>query len=356
MDVPRPHTRQPARGAALNPAGRFEKLHIEWEPEDEWGEGEDGRVKTVFLRDDSQSIISYNDSPDISFDAGLNPYRGCEHGCAYCFARPTHEFLGMSAGLDFESKIMVKTKAPELLRREFLKKSWVPQTLGMSGVTDCYQPAERRLKLTRACLEVLAEFRNPVAVITKNHLITRDLDILQKLAAHNCVTANISVTTLDPNLAKVLEPRASSPQRRLRAIEELHAAGIPVRVLMAPIIPGLTDHEMPDLLAAAAKAGAKDAAYVALRLPGAVAPLFEDWLSRYFPGHKDKVLGRLRAMHGGKIYEAAWGKRMHGEGFFADQMKGLFELSKRRAGFTGKLPALSKEAFKVPSAQMELGL
>lgn len=356
MNVPPDHGALRARGALFNPPGRFDRLHIDWEPQDEYGYELNPALRTAFLRDDTQSIISYNDSPDMSFDAGLNPYRGCEHGCSYCFARPGHEYLGMSAGLDFESKIMVKMQAPDLLRRELSKKSWKRLALAMSGVTDCYQPVERRLKLTRACLEVLAEFRNPVGLITKNHLITRDLDVLQKLAHYSCVVANISVTTLDAGLAKILEPRASPPHLRLRAIEELHAAGIPVKVMMAPVIPGLTDHEMPELLRAAARAGACDAGYVALRLPGAVAPLFEAWLSHHMPGSKDKVLGRLREMHGGKIYDATWGKRMRGEGFFADQMKALFELSKRRAGFKGPGPVLSKAAFRVPDAQLHLGL
>ncbi|RYD25583.1 MAG: PA0069 family radical SAM protein, partial [Verrucomicrobiaceae bacterium] len=311
-------------------------------------------VRTVFLRDDSQTILSWNKSPDIPFEVGLNPYQGCEHGCAYCFARPTHEYLGMSAGLDFESRIVVKPDAPELLRRELSKKSWQPQTIALSAVTDCYQPVERRLELTRRCLQVLAEFRNPVAVITKNHLITRDIDILSQLAAHRCVAVNISVTTLDPDLSKVLEPRASPPQRRLKAIRELREAGIPVQVMMAPVIPGLTDHEMPALLKAVAEAGAGGAYYVPLRLPGAVAPLFEAWLERHAPGHREKVLNRIRHMRGGRLYDAAWGTRMRGEGFFADQLKALFTLAKHRAGFPQDSVELSTASFRVPSAQMDL--
>ena len=233
------------RGAVYNPKNRFERLEYSPDPDVEESAA---TPKTILLRDSSQTIISWNDSPDVSFDAGLNPYRGCEHGCAYCFARPTHEYLGFSAGIDFESKIVVKPDAPELLRKELMKKSWRPQVIAMSGVTDCYQPIERRMQLTRRCLQVLAEFRNPVAIITKNHLVTRDIDILRELAAHDAVVANVSVTTLNPELAKVLEPRASPPSRRLAAIRELHDAGIPTRVMMAPVIPGLTDHEMPELL------------------------------------------------------------------------------------------------------------
>ena len=329
-----------ARGSASNPKNRFEVLEYVADPEQEVA-GETSKPRTVFLRDDSQSIITYNKSPDVGFDASFNVYRGCEHGCAYCFARPTHEYLGFSAGLDFETKIMVKENAPALLRAELSKRSWRPQVLAMSGVTDCYQPVERRLELTRRCLAVLADFRNPVAIITKNHLVTRDKDFLAELARFNAVVVSISVTTLDGELAKKLEPRASSPSRRIAAIEELSAAGIPVRVLMAPVIPGLTDHEMPKLLAACAKAGARDAAFVALRLPWAVAPLFEAWLDRHAAGFKDKVLGRIRGMRGGKLYDSRWGTRMHGEGFFAEQLVALFRLAHRKAGFPQNIGSLS---------------
>jgi len=349
------------RGAGFNPPNRFESQRLELEPDallDD--DGQPLPLRTQFFRDDTQSIISWNDSPDIPFDAGVSPYRGCEHGCAYCFARPYHEYLGFSAGLDFESKIMVKMRAAELLRAELSRKKWVPQTIAMSGVTDVYQPIERRLGLTRECLAVLAEFRNPVALITKNHLITRDRDLLGELAKYRAVSVAISITTLDGDLAKTLEPRASSPIRRLAAIRELSAAGIPVRVLMAPIIPGLTEHEIPALLAAAAEAGALGANYTILRLPHAVAPIFENWLDRHAPGHKDKVLGRIRELRGGKLYEAKWGARMRGEGPLAAQIKALFEVAKRKAGFraggAGMNPTteLSTAAFRVPSDQMSL--
>lgn len=341
------------RGSASNPKNRF--LNVEYVP-DPVEDEEDGppRPRTVFIHDDTQSIITHNNSPDVGFESSINAYRGCEHGCAYCFARPTHEYLGLSAGLDFETKIIVKDKAPELLRAELSKKSWKPQVLAMSGVTDCYQPVERQLQLTRRCLAVLAEFRNPVALITKNHLITRDKDLLAELARFQAVGVNISVTTLDGDLAKKLEPRASSPSRRLAAIEELSTAGIPVRVMMAPVIPGLTDHEMPKLLAACASAGARDATFVPLRLPWAVAPLFEAWLERHRPGHKEKILGRIRDMRGGKLYDSRWGTRMRGEGFFADQMRTLFHVARKRAGFPHNMPELSTAAFRVPSAQLEL--
>jgi DNA repair photolyase len=343
------------RGSATNPHNRFEKLAIDLEPEalvDENGE----RIlpRTQFLRDDSQSIITYNNSPDIPFSAGLNPYRGCEHGCAYCFARPYHEYLGFSAGLDFESKILVKENAPELLRAELSSKKWVPQTISMSAISDAYQPVERRLQLTRRCLAVLAEFRNPVGIITKNHLVTRDIDYLSELARFGAASVAVSITSLDPELARTLEPRASTPSRRLAAIQELSAAGIPVIAMTAPIIPGLNDHELPALLAAAARAGARTASYTLLRLPFAVAPLFTEWLDRHAPGHKDKVLSRIRSMRHGKLYDSKWGERMKGDGFFAEQIKTLFDLGYRKAGFSGDFPHQDPSAFRVPTNQLSL--
>jgi DNA repair photolyase len=351
-----------ARGAGENPPNRFEALHLELDGPLLDDDGQPLEPRTVFYRDDSQSIISWNDSPDIPFRAGVSPYRGCEHGCAYCFARPYHEYLGFSAGLDFETKIMVKPRAAALLRAELSKKKWQPQTVAMSGVTDVYQPIERRLGLTRQCLEVFAEFRNPVALITKNHLITRDVDLLGELAKYHAVSACLSLTTLDSDLAKVLEPRASRPARRLEAIARLAAAGVPVRVLTAPIIPGLNDHEIPALLAAAAQAGAIGAGYTIVRLPHAVAPIFEAWLERHFPGHKEKVLGRIRELRGGKLYEAKWGARMSGEGPLAAQIGQLFEVAKRRAGFPAAADLailnidreLSAAHFRVPTAQLDL--
>jgi DNA repair photolyase len=350
------------RGTGENPPNRFAALRLELDGPLLDDDGQPIEPRTVFYRDDSQSIISWNDSPDIPFRAGVSPYRGCEHGCAYCFARPYHEYLGFSAGLDFETKIVVKPRAAELLRAELSKKNWEPQTIAMSGVTDVYQPIERRLGLTRQCLTVFAEFRNPVALITKNHLITRDVDLLGELAKHHAVSACISLTTLDPELAKVLEPRASRPARRLEAIAQLAAAGVPVRALTAPIIPGLNDHEIPALLRAAAQAGALGAGYTIVRLPYAVAPIFEAWLERHFPGHKDKVLGRIRELRGGQLYDAKWGARMSGEGPLARQIAQLFEVAKRRAGFPSDADlairnidrALSTAHFRVPTAQLDL--
>jgi DNA repair photolyase len=334
------------RGAPENPANRFEKIHLE--PDAEWNPDDDPLPRTQFLIDHGKTAIAYNDSPDIGFGASVNPYRGCEHGCIYCYARPTHEYLGFSAGLDFESKIMVKKNAPELLRAELSSPKWKPQIIVMSGVTDCYQPVERKLKLTRRCLEVLVEFRNPVAIITKNFLVTRDIDLFSELAKFNAVSVTISVTTLDAELRKVMEPRTSPPIARLAAIRKLAEAGIPVSVNVAPIIPGLTDHEMPAILKAAAEAGATSAGFTVLRLPHANALLFEKWLETHFPDRKEKVLNHIKAMHGGKLYDAQWGKRMRGEGIFADQIEKMFDVARRKAGIMNNRGEPSISAFRRP--------
>ncbi len=335
------------RGAASNPANRFEVIHLERDAD--WNPEEDSAPKTVFLRDLSQTAINYNNSPDVGFEASINPYRGCEHGCIYCFARPTHEYLGFSAGLDFETKIMVKENLPELLRKELSSRKWKPQTIVMSGVTDCYQPIERKLLLTRRCLEVLVEFRNPVAIITKNFLVTRDLDLYRELARFNAIRVNISVTTLDEKLGPKLEPRASLPKHRLAAISELRDAGVFVNVMVAPVIPGLTDHEIPSIIKAAREAGAQSAGYVPVRLPYAVSPLFEEWLGLHFPDRKEKVLNRIRAMRGGKLNDPNFGSRMRGDGVFAEQMHQMFSVACRKAGFdrAGTLP-ISSAAFRIP--------
>ena len=264
-----------------------------------------------------------------------------------CYARPTHEYLGLSAGLDFESRILVKQDAPELLRRELSSARWEPKVLSMSGVTDPYQPVERRLGITRGCLEVLAEFRNPVVIVTKNHLVTRDIDLLSELACCGAAAVAISLTTLDDDLRRVMEPRTSRPVRRLAAIEELAAAGVPVGVMVAPVIPGLNDHELPNLVSAAARAGAGFAASTPVRLPGAVAPIFEGWLARHFPDRKEKVLGRVRSMRGGRLNDPEFGSRMKGGGVYAEHISRLFGVSCRRAGIErGRFPKLSTASFR----------
>lgn len=349
------------RGAIENPPNRFEKIHLEpdedWNPEEDFEGGRPQGPRTQFFKDHSQTVIARNDSPDIGFEASLNPYRGCEHGCIYCYARPTHEYLGFSSGLDFESKIMVKEDAPELLRKELSSPKWKPQIIVMSGVTDCYQPVERKLKLTRRCLEVLLDFRNPVAIITKNALVTRDLDVLSGLAKYKCASVCLSVTTLDNDLRKVMEPRTSPPQARLAAIRKLAEAQIPVSVNVAPVIPGLTDHEMPAILKAAREAGAVAAGFTVVRLPYANAPLFEKWIETHFPDRKDKVLNRIRAMRGGKLYHSQWGTRMRGEGIFAEQIAQMFEVARRKAGFADDSRELSTASFRrVEKEQLSLSL
>ncbi len=341
------------RGTAGNPKNRFEAIELIPEPPDECDAI--SSPHTQFLSDTSRSIIAYNDSPDVGFDASVNPYRGCEHGCVYCYARPTHEYLGFSSGLDFETKIMVKEDAPELLREELSRRTWTPQVLAMSGITDCYQPVEKKRGLTRRCLEVLAEFRNPVAIITKNYLVTRDIDIFRELARYRCIAVSISLTTLDRKLSAVMEPRASNPTRRLAVISQLAEAGIPVGYLQAPMIPGLTDAETPAIAQAAARAGASFAGYVALRLPFAVKSLFEQWLGQHFPERKEKVLNRIRALRGGKLNDPNFGARMHGEGAFAEQMAELFRLSCKKAGISEHRPDLATEHFRRGGAR-QLGL
>jgi DNA repair photolyase len=351
--MPEQPTPQRGRGAPANPPNRFEPLSYSRDPDG--GDAEDPALETHFFKDTSRSLITYNASPDVGFDASINPYRGCEHGCVYCYARPTHEYLGFSAGLDFESKILVKADAPELLRRQLSLPRWKPQVLAISGVTDPYQPIERRLQLTRRCLQVLSEFRNPVAIITKNHLVTRDIDLLSELAGHHAARVFLSITSLEGTVIRAMEPRASHPSRRLAAIEALAQAGVPVGVLVAPVIPGLTDHELPSIIAAAVQAGARSAGYVMLRLPHAVRPLFEGWLAQHFPDRQDKVLRRIRAVRGGKLNDPRFGSRMRGEGIFAEQIEALFTLACRKAGLDGRGPALSTAAFRVPS-QAQLAL
>lgn len=353
------------RGAAANPKNRFdawERLRLP-DADDGQDAPELGRAAgqetgmaahTQLFRDRTKSIIAKNDSPDVGFSAGLNPYRGCEHGCIYCYARPTHEYLGLSAGLDFESKILVKENAPQMLRAAFMNPRWQPQVLALSGVTDAFQPAERRLGVTRACLQVLAEFRNPVVIITKNFLVTRDCDYLAELARFDAAAVVLSITTLRGELARIMEPRASHPSKRLEAIAHLKAAGVPVGVNVAPVIPGLTDEEIPAIVQAAAEAGAVFAGMQPVRLPYGVKDLFSQWLETHMPDRKDKVLNRIRALRGNKLNDPRFGTRMRGEGVFAQQIEQLFESACRRAGIRRQGPPLSTQHFRRPSTQLAL--
>lgn len=333
------------RGADANPPNRFESLRVETD-EDAWVDEDPRPLRTVFLKDDSKSVLSPNDAADLSFDYGLNPYRGCEHGCAYCYARTYHEYLGFSAGLDFESKIMVKPDAPDLLEKTLAAPGYKPGLISLSGVTDCYQPVERKLELTRRCLEVLSRFRNPVIVITKNALVARDIDHLGELARHKAVAVYLSITTLDPALARVLEPRASSPRLRLETLRRLADAGIPTGVSAAPMIPGLNDSEMPAILKAAADHGASFAAYSIVRLPGAVADVFTGWLERHQPLAKEKILGRIRATHGGALNQGTAVTRMRGSGQAAEQWKTLFHACCRRNQLNPGTPKMDTSMFR----------
>ncbi len=342
------------RGTALNVKNRFLENHTELDPDflDQLMTEEDGKkIVTQFFRDHSQTIITKNDSPDIPFTYSLNPYRGCEHGCIYCYARPYHEYLGLSSGIDFESKIYIKPDAARLLQKELSHKNWTGDSIAMSGITDCYQPGEKKFEITRSCLKVLSNCLNPVGMITKNHLVTRDIDLLQKLAAYQAVHIFISITTLDDHLARIMEPRASSPQARLTAVKALSEAGIPVGVNVAPLISGLNDHEVPSIIEAAKEAGAQRVGYTVLRLPYAVKDLFTDWLEKNYPNKIEKILDHIQDIRGGKLNDARFGSRMKGEGQYAEQIKQLFKMSVEKFGLNKTPFHLSSAHFKKPGDQ-----
>jgi DNA repair photolyase len=334
------------RGVSKNLPNRFKPLSQTID--DYCHEAEDSNPETVFIKDVSKSILSKNDSPDIPFESSLNPYRGCEHGCVYCYARPMHEYLEWSAGLDFETKILVKENAPQLLEKTLSSKTWKPQVIALSGATDPYQPAEKKFEISRKCLQVLSKFRNPVVAITKNYLATRDIDLFSQLAQHNASAIYISLNSLDASLARKMEPRASSPERRLETIRKFSEAKVPVGVLVAPVVPGLNDAEIPAVLNAAAEAGASFAGYVVLRLPFAVEELFTKWLEDTYPNKKEKVLNRLRSLRNGGLYNSDYRSRMVGEGVFAKQIADLFKLSVRKSGITFKGPTLDPTGFISP--------
>lgn len=334
------------RGASDNPANRFDGMYTDYDLNEETGEKP--AQDTKLITDDTKEILSKNESPDIPFTYGLNPYRGCEHGCIYCYARPTHEFLGFSAGLDFESRIMVKYDAARKLRSKFASKQWNPEPIALSGVTDPFQPIERKLKITRSCLEVFAEARNPVGIITKNYLVTRDIDLLEELSNYSAVHVTLSITTLDRDLAQVMEPRTSQPNRRLKAIEELSKRGISAGVNVAPIIPGLTDYECPQILEQARDAGATQASYTIVRLPHGVKDLFKGWLEQHFPERKEKVLNRIRDIRSGKLNESEFGERFRGKGRYASQIRNMFNINVRKLGLNEKELQLSREYFQRP--------
>lgn len=340
-----PGPRHRGRGTPLNPSSRFDRLSVEPDPE---AEGDLRVESTEFFHDTTRSLITSNDSPDIPFKFSINPYRGCEHGCAYCYARPYHEYLGLSAGLEFETRIFVKTEAPELLRRELGGRSWNGDPLGLSGVTDCYQPVERRLQLTRRCLEVMVECRQPVGAITKSALVARDADLFADLARHGAADVCLTITTLDESVRRTLEPRASTADARLDAVARLSERGVPVGIMIAPVIPGLTDHEIPRILSLARQAGAGFAGYTFLRLPHGVGPLFDDWLAAHAPNQREKVLGRLRQLRHGRLTDSRFDQRMTGDGPIADLASALFHRARERTGLAPGPRPLSSADFRRP--------
>ncbi len=327
------------RGAVSNLQGRYELQQREWF-DDGWSADPDAPVpawKTQVSEEQAKSILTRNASPDIPFDVSLNPYRGCEHGCVYCFARPSHSYLGLSPGLDFESRIFAKVNAPELLVRELARPSYVPEPIALGVNTDAYQPCERELRLTRRVLEVLHECEHPVALITKSSLIERDIDLLAPMAAKRLAAAAVTITTLDPAIARTLEPRATAPARRLRTIRTLAEAGIPVGVSIAPVIPFVTEPDLERVLEAAVEAGARSASYIVLRLPWEVNPLFRQWLEAHFPERAQRVMNRVRDMRGGKDYDAGFGTRMRGEGVWADLIRQRFGKAMQRLGLSARV-------------------
>lgn len=341
------------RGAHVQPANPYLAVRrvddFEQVAVDEDFLAEASRPPTEYLADESQSIITENDSPDVGFRFSVNPYRGCAHGCSYCYARPYHEYLGFSAGLDFETKVLVKHRAAELLRDWLARPSWRPETIAFSGVTDCYQPAEREFELTRRCLEVAVECRQPVGIITKNALVARDIDLLKELAAHRAVRVCVSITTLDAGLARAMEPRTSSPDARLRTIRTLSDAGIPTQLILAPVIPGLNDSEIPAILKAARDVGADAAGYVLLKLPTSVREVFLDWLERTYPDRAGRVEALIRATRGGRLHDSQFGRRQVGTGNIADLIADTFSLWKKRLRYPEKSEPLNRDAFVPPS-------
>lgn len=341
------------RGAGFNPGNRFEKLFVDFSSEDPDFERPEGRPKTQFFYDSSRTILAGNQSPDVPFTFSVNPYRGCEHGCVYCYARPTHEYLGFSSGLDFETRILVKTDAAKRLEEAFQNPLFEPQVISLSGNTDPYQPAEKKLEVTRSCLEVFLRYRNPVAIITKNSLITRDIDILQSLTELNLVSVAISITSLDRFLISKMEPRTSTPDKRLLTIRRLADAGIPVGVNAAPIIPGLTDEELPEILRCSAASGARSAGYILVRLPYSVQEIFVDWVQRQFPLRAEKILNRIRETRGGLLNDPNFHSRMTGEGELSRIIADIFDACCKKYGLNQDEVKLSTSHF-VRSGQLSL--
>ncbi|MCY1127306.1 PA0069 family radical SAM protein [Frigidibacter sp. RF13] len=346
-----PALRVRARGAATNDAGRFEP-YARAPADDGWDMPEEERLlRTEVSEERPRSMLNFVASPDLPFDRTINPYRGCEHGCSYCFARPTHAFLGLSPGLDFETKLVARPGATAVLAREIGRKGYKVAPIAIGTNTDPYQPIEARYRIMREVLKLLSDWNHPVAIVTKGALIERDIDLLADMARRGLAQVGISVTTLDPGLSRRMEPRAPAPARRLQAIRSLSDAGVPVRVMASPMIPALNDHEMEAILQAGADAGARASSWILLRLPLEVSPLFRDWLARAEPGRAAHVMNLLREMRGGADYDADWGKRMRGEGTYADLLARRFQIAARRCGLDGRLPPLDCGAFRRPLAR-----
>ncbi len=353
FDIKPVPSRERGRGAKINPSGRFESLQEEL-VDDGWETlAELPRLKTEIFTETPKTIITRNQSPDISFDRSINPYRGCEHGCVYCYARPAHAYMGLSPGLDFETKLFIKPAAAALLREELTAPSYVPKTLALGTNTDPYQPIERTYRITRSVIEVLAEFKHPFGIVTKSYSVTRDIDLLKPLAALGLVKVAISITTLDRKLARAMEPRASSPEKRLAAIEELSKAGIPIVVMMGPIIPGLNDHEIEAILKAAYAAGAREAGYTMLRLPHEVKDIFKDWLEKEYPDRAAKVMSLVKSVRGGDENDPNFGTRMTGSGPYAWTIGRRFQLAAQRLGLNATRVKLTLELFKRPPVSGE---
>lgn len=342
------------RGAAINPQNKFTKHELEYILED-WQRWEDPQdnPKTQFIEEESKTLLSVSDSPDLPNFHSINPYRGCEHGCIYCYARNSHEYWGYSAGLDFETKIIVKKNAPQLLEKLFNSKKWEPRVIHLSGNTDCYQPGEKKYRITRQLLELCLRYRNPVSVLTKNSLILRDIDLFEKLAKLNLVHGAISITSLNEDLRSALEPRTVTGKRRLQVVKTLHGAGVPMGVLTAPIIPGLNDHEIPNIIQEAAENGAIWAGYTVVRLNGAISTLFEEWIQHHFPDKAAKVLNQIRDCHGGAVNDSRFGVRMTGEGKFAENIRQLHDLACRKYFKDKEVPKLDTTQF-MRAGQMRL--
>ncbi|MGB7285385.1 MAG: PA0069 family radical SAM protein [Salaquimonas sp.] len=349
--------RRRGRAATVNPSGRYEPIsrHVfddGWQTLDELPP-----FKTEVYEEKPKTIITKNQSPDISFDRSINPYRGCEHGCIYCFARPSHSYMGLSSGLDFESKLFAKRGTARLLEAELSKEDYEPKTIAIGTNTDPYQPIEKERRIMREILEVLEKANHPVAIVTKSALVTRDIDILSRMAAKGLAKVALSITTLDRRLARAMEPRAATPSLRLKTINDLSEAGIPTSVMVAPVIPAMTDHELEHILDSAAGAGAREAGFILLRLPAEVSPLFRDWLLQHYPDRYRHVLNVLRSMRGGKDYDAEWGKRMKGQGPYAIQIGRRFELAAKRCGLNESKLALRTDLFEAPQgAEKQLAL